>query len=255
MGKKQWFVWLFIIFSLLIAPKSIRGAVIPAQSGVYVYDDAGLLTDAERDSLSERLKKRGEEAGCGLYVVTCNEPGGRTGDQYLEDFYDHGYDTKQIDVDAVLIYVDMKNRYVNVQAYGVAQKKISDRICDKIIDALYDDLHYGDYYSAFLTYADKAEDYMNYVPIYLRAWVQLLAAFAIGGTVVAGMAASSGGSMTVNAGTYLDLRYSGIRAKRDEYVRTSVTKRKKPETNTSSRGGGGHVSSGGHSHSSGGRHF
>ncbi len=72
-----------MVFSLLIAPKSIRGAVIPAQSGVYVYDDAGLLTDAERDSLSERLKKRGEEAGCGLYVVTCNEPGGRTGDQYL----------------------------------------------------------------------------------------------------------------------------------------------------------------------------
>jgi len=255
MKKKRWFVWLFIIFSLLVVPNIIKGAVIPARSGVYVYDDAGLLSDAQKDSLSERLKERGKEAGCGLYVVTCNEPGGRTGDQYLEDFYDNGYDTGQIDVDAVLIYVDMKNRYVNVQAYGKTQEKISDRICDKIIDALYDDLHYGDYYSAFLTYADKVEDYMNYVPIYLRAWVQLLAALVIGGASVAGMAASSGGRMTVNADTYLDSRYSGIRAKRDEYVRTSVTKRKKPEVSSGGGGGGGHVSSGGHSHSSGGRNF
>ena len=97
---------------------------------------------------------------------------------------------------------------------------------------------------------------MNYVPIYLRAWVQLVVALVIGGIVVGGMAASNGGTMTVNANTYLDERYSGIRARRDDYIRTSVTKRRKPqETRSSGGGGGSHHSSGGHSHSSAGRHF
>lgn len=244
---------LFVLVCVLPGMAAWADGVIPARRGVYVYDDAELLTDAEETSLLERVKERGQEAGCGIYVVTTSEAGGRTGDRYLEDFYDLGYDTGQIDVDAVLLYVDMEERYANVQAYGKAQGKIPDRVCDKIFKAISDDLKAGNYYDAFCTFADQAEHYMNYVPIYLRAWAQLLAALAIGGIVVGCMAANSGGTMTVNADTYLDQRYSGIRARRDDYIRTTVTKRKKPKE--SSGGGGGHTSSGGHSHSSGGGHF
>lgn len=230
--------------------------VIPAKKNVYVYDDIGLLLDDQYASLSQLVKERGQEAGCGIYVVITSKTGGRTGDRYLEDFYDQGFDSKQIDVDAVLLFVDMEDRYVNVQAYGKAQNKIPDRICEKIIDAMFDDLHDGYYYDAFCTFVDEVGEYMNYVPIYLRAWVQLLVALIIGGIVVGGMAAHSGGTMTVNAGTYLDQRYSGIRARRDDYIRTTVTKRKKPqESSGGGRGGGSHTSSGGHSHSSAGRHF
>ena len=229
--------------------------VVPAAKGVYVYDDAGLLTGTEESSLSQYLEARGQEAGCGIYVVTTSDPGTRTGDRYLEDFYNRGFDTGQIDTDAVLLYVDMKERYVNVQAYGKAQDKIPDTTCDAIIDAIFDDLHYGDYYDAFRGFADKADYYMKSVPIYLRVWVQLLAALVIGGICVGIMAANSGGTMTVNANTYLDQRYSGIRARRDDYIRTSVKRRKKPQQSSSSGGGGSHRSSGGHSHSSAGRKF
>ena len=94
------------------------------------------------------------------------------------------------------------------------------------------------------------------MPIYLRAWVQLIAALIIGGIAVSVMAVKSGGVMTVNADTYLDSRYSGIRARRDDYIRTSVTKRKKPKPSEGGgSSGGGQVSSGGHSHSSRGRSF
>lgn len=240
---------------VLPAGTACAGEVIPAVKGVYVYDDAGLLTGTEEGSLSQHLKTRGQEAGCGIYVVTTSEPGGRTGDRYLEDFYDHGFDTGQIDTDAVLLYVDMKERYVNVQAYGRAQDKIPDTACDAIIDAIFDDLHYGDYYDAFRGFADKAEYYMNYVPVYLRVWVQLLAALVIGGICVGVMAANSGGTMTVSANTYLDQRYSGIRARRDDYIRTSVKRRKKPQQSSGGGSGGSHRSSGGHSHSSAGRKF
>lgn len=264
-NRKKWKKWekkrsmlftlLFVLVCMLPGMAVYADGVVPAKKGVYVYDDAGLLTEAQQASLTELVKERGQEAGCGIYVVTTSQAGGRTGDRYLEDFYDQGFDTGQIDVDAVLLFLDMEDRYVNVQAYGKAQDQIPDRVCDKIIDAMYDDLHYGNYYNAFCTFADQAEHYMNYVPIYLRAWVQLLAAFVIGGIAVGAMAAHSGGTMTVNAGTYLDQRYSGIRARRDDYVRTTVTRRKKPQESSGGGGGGGHTSSGGHSHSSGGRHF
>lgn len=226
-----------------------------AREGVYVYDEAELLSVPERNSLAERLEKRGREAGCGIYVLTSDGSGNGTSDKYLEDFYDAGFASGQINPDAVLIHIDMEERYVNVQAYGKAEEKIPDATGEKIIDAIFDDLHYGNYYDACMTYADKAAYYMNYVPIFLRAWVQLLIALVIGAVAVGIMVSNSGGKVTVGANTYLDQRYSGVKASRDDYIRTSVTKRKKPEPSSSGGGGGGHTSSGGHSHSSAGRHF
>ncbi|WP_312369294.1 TPM domain-containing protein [Lachnoclostridium sp.] len=95
-----------------------------------------------------------------------------------------------------------------------------------------------------------------------KTWFQLLAAIIIGVITVAIMASRSGGRVTINNHTYLNEGNSGIVARRDDYISTSVTKVKRPEpnhtTNTSSSGGGrssggGGVSSGGRSHSGGGR--
>ncbi len=91
---------------------------------------------------------------------------------------------------------------------------------------------------------------------------QLLAAVIIGVIAVAVMASRSGGSVTINNRTYLDEGNSGVTARRDDYIRTSVTKVKRPQNNTNQNSGGnrsfrssggGGVSSGGRSHSGGGR--
>ena len=151
----------------------------------------------------------------------------------------------------------MEERYINVQAFGKAEKKIPDAAGEKIIDAMYNDLRAGRYYEACKIYAEKVQYYMDYVPFYLSIWFQLLAALAVGGISVGAMVSGSGGKVTTNAGTYADRAHMGIRARRDDYIRTSVTKRKKPESSGGSSGGGSshHSSSGGHSHSSAGRHF
>jgi uncharacterized protein len=99
-----------------------------------------------------------------------------------------------------------------------------------------------------------------------KTWFQLLAAIIIGVITVAIMASRSGGRVTTNNHTYLNEGNSGLVARRDDYISTSVTKVKRPEpnntTNTTSHGsfsgggrssGGGGVSSGGRSHSGGGR--
>ncbi len=97
-----------------------------------------------------------------------------------------------------------------------------------------------------------------------NTWFQLFAAIIIGISTVAIMASRSGGRATINNRTYLNEGNSGVVARRDDYIRTSVTKVKRPKPNTnhnsgsgSNRGfrssGGGGVSRGGRSHSGGGR--
>lgn len=110
-------------------------------------------------------------------------------------------------------------------------------------------------------YSDAQRQFVENV-LY-KTWFQILAAILIGVITVAIMASRSGGRVTINNHTYLNEGNSGIVARRDDYISTSVTKVKRPEpnnntTNTTNHGsfrssGGGGVSSGGRSHSGGGR--
>lgn len=225
-----------------------------AREGVYVYDGAGLFSSEERESLQEYFLSIEAKEGFGVYVITSDASGNGESDRYLEDFYDEGYDSGEIRVDAVLMHIDMESRYVNIQAYGAAESKIDDQNADYILGEIMDELRNGDYYAACRKYADKAVEYWNYVPIFLRAIPQLVFSLIVGGIAVGVMVANSSGKMTANGLTYMDSQKSGIKARRDDYIRTTVTKRKKPQSNGGG-GGGGHRSSGGHSHSSAGRHF
>lgn len=233
------------------------GAPVPAD-GVYVYDDADLFPQKKEGELEAYLGQLGKEAGVGIYVLTSDDSGNGTSDKYSEDFYDAGYDRGTIPADAVILHIDMEERYVNIQAYGRAEDKIPDAKGERIIDAMYDDLRGGSYYNACRTYARKVKYYMEYVPFYLKAWFHLIIALAIGGISVGSMVSASSGKMEAGASSYTDHVHTGLRARRDDYLRTSVTRRKKPQSNSSSGsrgGGGGHYSGGGHSHSSAGRHF
>lgn len=246
-------LFLVLAAAVLAVPQVVR-AVTPS-AGVHVYDGADLFSQSEENRLEEYLEQMGEEAGAGIYVLTSDGSGNGTSDKYIEDFYDAGHNRGTIEEDAVILHIDIEERYVNIQAYGRAEKKITDSKSDQVLDYIFDDLRQGRYYEACRAYAKRVEHYMNDVPFYLAAWFHLAAALIAGAISVSVMAASSGGKMTANAATYTDRAHTGIRARRDEYIRTSVTRRKKPETNGGGRRGGGHVSSGGHSHSSAGRHF
>ena len=85
--------------------------------------------------------------------------------------------------------------------------------------------------------------------ILFNIWFQLGGALVIGGIVVGLMAYRSGGRVTVNSHTYEDASTSGIVDRQDQYIRTTVTKRKIEKSSGSSSGGGGGITGGGHSHS------
>lgn len=258
-NKGSYLLGFLLTFLLLLSTggSEVVSQAATAEKGVYLYDGADLYDSDEEEEIQEYLEKQSQKAGMGIYVLTSDDSGYGATDRYIEDFYDEGYDSGEIDKDAVLMHIDMEERYVNIQPYGAAESKIPDATGEIIIDYIFNELKAGDYEGAAKQYAERAEHYLNYVPVYATAGFQLIASLIVGAIAVAIMAASSGGKMTAGAAKYQDARQSGIRARRDDYIRTSVTKRRKPESNGGGgrSSGGSHRSSGGHSHSSAGRHF
>jgi uncharacterized protein len=211
-----------------------------------------------------------------------------------------GYDQEFGDTSMILINLEKDNRWVEIQSYGQAQYYINNDRTEYILDDVADILKNQKYYDALEEFAKQAAYYMNEekgvkipsstdvgsgssdsVPddygnesydgdsdyygekeenIFFNTWAQLVIALVIGGVTVGVMAATSGGTVTVDNRTYLDAGNSSVVASRDDYIRTTTTRVRKPQNNDNNNSGprssgGGGVSSGGNSHSGGGRSF
>jgi uncharacterized protein len=188
----------------------------------------------------------------------------------------------------------MNDRFIWIQGYGLAETYIHSKRIDKIYEAMEGPMGDGDYVEAFATYIKKSAAYMEddtdlnwdhdysasspqsgdaYYDYYgdgrndlwTSWWFQLIVSLILGGVIVGTMAYHSSGKMTTGGYTYMDRNHSGLIGRRDQYLRTRVTRVRRPKENTTishGKGGGfnaggfrGGVSSGGRSHSSGGGRF
>lgn len=249
-----------------------------------IYDEAGLLTASEYEKLEDMCLEYGEEAGIEIYILTHDNAKAVDAETYAENFAD-----KKELVNSVILLIDMYNRDVVIQGYGTAEIYIHSFRGDSIREDITPYLSDGEFYTAFEKFIKESAKYMkddsylntygsdynydkygNYVyndrsperkhkseGFLTNTWFQLIASLVIGGLVVGVMAYNSGGKMTVRGNDYLDQSRSGLIGRRDIYLRTTITKVRKPtEKNSSSRGGfnsggfRGGSSSGGRSHSS-----
>ena len=206
---------------------------------------------------------------------------------------------------ASLMLINMEDRIVTIQGYGDCEFWLNNDRIEYMLDWVYEDLTRGDYYAAAETFAEKTAYYMNqntgvsteYEPgqdygetyggesnyygdvlqetytagEYVGMWLSdsllgTLLVAVVGSTVACLIIGSNRKTkVTVQAATYMDQSNSGLTAKRDDYLRTTVTKVRRPKESSSSGGsrsssggrssGGGGRSSGGRSHSGGSRRF
>lgn len=262
----------------------------------HVYDKAELLSTTEQEELEQMCIDYGTKAGIDIMILTHNDPNAVYAEDYIENFEDElpvG--------DRVYILLDMQNRDVFMEGYGKAETYIHSKRISAIIEEITPDLSAGNYYDAFATYIERSAAYMtddselnydhdyttgrpqssdpnapNYdatwrgdsgsgstelTDILSNVWVQLLAAIVIGIITVSVMAFHSSGRMTASSANYIEQKNSGLIGRRDDYVRTQVTRVRKPQNNNNNGGGfnaggfRGGVSGGGRSHSSGGGKF
>jgi uncharacterized protein len=284
---------LLLLLITLILPSTYAKAAETSDAYQHVYDNAGLLSTDEITELETMCISYGEDAGIEIMILTHNDSTAPYAEDYIENFED------QLPVgDRVYLLVDMYNRVVFMEGYGTAETYIHSNRIDSIINEITPNLSDGNYYDAFVTYIERSAAYMsddselNYdhdysagtpqssdpnAPNYdetwpsnyneaknilSNIWVQLIIAAIIAAITVAIMAYNSGGKMTAGANNYMDQSHSGLIGRRDDYLRTTVTRVRKPQNNNNSGGGGfnaggfrGGVSGGGRSHSSGGGRF
>jgi uncharacterized protein len=297
------FAMILLSLSFLLLPGISAAAEESSSQFQYIYDDAGLLSSSEVTDLEEMSAKYSEEVQTHIMILTHNDPDAVNAEKYIEDFYDKTYPG-----DAVILLIDMHNRVVFIEGYGLAETYIHSKRADVIREEITPYLSDADYVSAFDLFIEKSAEYMqddsdlnydhdysyssdpnnayssdsnnNYSEDYgyssgsgynsegeavanvlTNIWFQLAAAVIIGAVSVTIMAYNAGGKMTVSGNTYMDPNHSGLIGRRDDYIRTQVTRVRKPQNN-SGQGGGfnaggfrGGISSGGHSHSSSGGKF
>ncbi len=201
---------------------------------------------------------------------------------------------------AALMLINMEDRMVTIQGYGDCEFWLSNDRIEYMLDLVYEYLTQGDYYGAAMSFGEQTVYYMSqdkgvsteYEPgqdygeayggesdyyteplneryiagEYLGKVLSesffgsLLTAVAISTVVCLIIGLNRKTKTTVYATTYMDQQNSGLSARRDDYLRTTVTKIRRPKESSGSSGGGrssggGGRSSGGRSHSGGSRRF
>ncbi len=202
---------------------------------------------------------------------------------------------------AALMLINMEDRVVTIQGYGDCEFWLSNDRIEYILDWVYEWLVEGDYYNAAVSFGEQTVYYMGqdkgvsteyepgqdygesyggesdyyteplnerytageYLGMRLsEVFFGMLLIALIGSTVaclIIGLNRKP--KVTVYAATYMDQSNSGLTAKRDDYLRTTVTKVRRPKESSGSgssggrSSGGGGRSSGGRSHSGGSRRF
>lgn len=233
---------LCLVLSVLFAPAVLASAK-SGSDNQHVYDKAGLLSTSERSDVETMCEKYSKKDHIDFIVLTHDDADAVDGEQYIEDFND-----KMLYRNSVILLVDMYNRNIVIEGYGRAESKINSENATAIADELSPYVRDGDYVEAFSRYIKRSDKYMN--PIYMNPLAQLAVALLIGAIAVSVMAYNAGGRMTAGGDTYIDANHSGLIGRRDDYIRTQVTRIRKPQNNSGGGGGGG-ISAGGMSHSTG----
>ena len=212
---------------------------------ILIYDGADLLSSSEMKQLAEEM------AGITNYghvcLLTTDDTKYSSTQYYAEEVYDElfGYDN------GVMFVIDMKNRYLWIQADGDILKVVTRSYSDDITDNAYKFATNGDYYSCAskvfeqitkLLGGQRIARPMRYIS---NALFALLLSFLINFWVVSRASkiqSTSGAEMLLGANK--SLRYTPLAV-----IKTGETKTYSPQSSGSSGGGGG---GGGHRGGGGG---
>ncbi|WOO34976.1 TPM domain-containing protein [Anaerocolumna sp. AGMB13020] len=130
----------------------------------YLFDNYGLFTEKEADSLKAACLEYSEEAKADIIMITTSTLDGKTAQNYMEDFYDEmkfGYDKEYGDTVMLLVNMEENNRWVEIQGYGQAEYYVNNDRIEYMLDDITKILKNGEYRDAFLEFAKQSAYYMN----------------------------------------------------------------------------------------------
>lgn len=279
------------LFAVLLAALLLLPAAVLAQSR-QVIDDAGVLSDSERDSIQRYIEQIETNHQVDIVVlITYDTPKDYSDSLYrveafADDYYDNGGFGMGPDYSGMLYLIDLNNRVQYISTGGVMQYYISDARTEAILDAAEPFLRRDDWSGAARAAIRRTGEYMEQgrergVFLYDAETGKRLSGYhnplegyevliALGGGALVGLifVGSVKGSYSLSGSTY---RYDVSKKSsctftldEEQYLREHVSRTARSTGSSGYSGGrsggrsGGsrvHRSSSGRSHGGGGRRF
>ena len=271
-----------VCVSMLVAPTAAFAAdsatsSAGAQSGTYVFDERGLFSSTEFDTLESQAQELASKYNMGVYFLTTDymngksDPSASQRTDYATTFYkEHklglnpgsdGYG------DGIMFVVAADSRdYVTI-AYGQGSYSFSDKGISSMEDAVTSYLSDKNWYGAAQAYYSEVGKQLAYYashgtaqkPLGMFDWIiriliivgiPLVVTFVV---INNGINAMKTAKEQSEASHYLDSDSLQVISSNDQFVNTSLAVTPKPKNNDSGGGGWGGGGGGGFSSSGGGK--
>lgn len=244
-------VVLLLFVLVLCIPLNARAAGSP-----FVVDDAGLLTSSQVQELNALAERISTEYRMDVVVLTVNSLGGKSAQAFADDYYDsHGYR-----YDGLILVLAIQDREWYISTSGTAIEAFTDYGLEQIGDSIVPYFSSGDFYQGFYTFLNESRKYMQSYA--RRSFGSILLVSAFIGLVCAGVSVGiMCGNMNTkrrqfDAGEYVKSGSFSLPVRQDIFLYSNVTKTRRPENNSSGKGGSSvHTSSSGRSHGGRGGKF
>ena len=221
-----------------------------------VYDGAGLLTNDEISSLSDKLAAIEKQYQCDVVVVTLEDANGYEVYDYAKAIYkrcDYGYGS---DKDGIMFIVSMAERRSELIAFGYGNTALTDYGREYILDEVVPSLSDGDYNKSFNTFADlisaflkearenvpfdvdhpaKLTFFSRILPYLMSFGIAFIVALIICSVKAASMKTAA---KKTSAADYMEPGSFHLTKKRDYYLYTTTHRVKREKQENSSGGGG-----------------
>lgn len=253
----------------------------------YLVDDAGLLTGEEEEKLQQWIYEYKVDLQLDIVIVTTNGTNGKGVQSFADDFYDdNGYGFGPTN-SGILLLIDMESREWYMSTCGDAIYIFTDYGLDQLGQTILPWLSSGDYYHAFMSwlsalptyveafrsespidgyvppdeyespYGEEIYYYQDHVGIPVRPFPIALGIGLIAAVITILIMRSKMNTARLQSGAvdYLKKDSFHLRQRSDMFLYSRVSRRAKPQNNTSGGGSSVHRSSGGVSHGGRGGRF
>ena len=162
-----------LLFALVLA-LSLSVSAAADSSGVYVYDDAALLTQEEYDTLTVSAMAVADQYGCGVYVVTVDDMADyidpdavtETGETGMAAFTEYAWDALGLaasyDSNGIMLALSMAERDFQMLAHGdTANAAFTDYGKYIMQDEFLDNFREDDWYGGFADYIAACGRYLE----------------------------------------------------------------------------------------------
>ncbi len=248
-----------LIFTLIVTVLASALCIVAYASSSLMVDFDNVFTTNEIAELEDRLTDVSSEYNCEIAIVTVPSFNGKEPDVYAESYYDrHGYGYGSDSAGALFIFSESERQYAIV-LNGKVNDAFTNSKFNKLLDSVEDKLRENAFYAGACAYIDIVEERLeNYESsggkrgmdtdkLATGIIISVIIAIIVGVVAVLIMRSKMNNAKPQKGAAYYEKKNSFLLdINHDAYLYSTVTRRLKPQNNSSSRGrSGGSRRSGG----------